>query len=230
MHLFSELRLQIGGSEIETIRYPGQVLTMLKALTVSDDYTKSQGLNQMWYKDTTGLAAIAGATADTGFTVRHDWIIKKPTAKGTLQVQIPLKDIFGFCEDYDKIIYGLKQELTLVRQDSTDAIFKAAAAGAGKITLDKVTWYVPHVKPNLSEENTLMEKIEKKIKLDVVYRMRQSDTIAVTESTSFDWRLTVRSGLERPRYVVVAFQTGRGNRYKIHQSLTIVMLVQWLYT
>ena len=41
-----------------------------------------------------------------------------------LKVRIPLKHIFGFCEDYDKIVYGLKHSLTLVRKGDDDAIFK----------------------------------------------------------------------------------------------------------
>ena len=41
-----------------------------------------------------------------------------------------MKHIFGFCEDYDKIVYGLKHNLTLVRKTDDDAIFRGAAAGA----------------------------------------------------------------------------------------------------
>ena len=44
-----------------------------------------------------------------------------------------MKHIFGFCEYYDKIVYGLKQSLTLVRKIDDDAIFRGAAAGAGKL-------------------------------------------------------------------------------------------------
>ena len=43
-----------------------------------------------------------------------------------------MKHIFGFCDDYDKIVYGLKHNLTLVRKTGDDAICRLAAAGAGK--------------------------------------------------------------------------------------------------
>ena len=55
-----------------------------------------------------------------------------------------MKHIFGFCEDYDKIVYGLKHNLTLVRKADDDAIFRGAAAGAGKVSLDKISWFIPH--------------------------------------------------------------------------------------
>ena len=45
------------------------------------------------------------------------------------------------------IIYGFRHVLTLVRKSDDDAIFRLTAAGAGKITLSKVSWYVPHVRP-----------------------------------------------------------------------------------
>ena len=56
-----------------------------------------------------------------------------------------MKHIFGFCEDYDKILYGLKHSLTLVRKTDDDAVFRGAAAGTGKVSLDKISWFMPHV-------------------------------------------------------------------------------------
>ena len=58
-----------------------------------------------------------------------------------------MKHIFGFCEGYEKIVYGLKHNLTLVRKTDHDAIFRGAAAGAGKVSLDKISWFMPHVFP-----------------------------------------------------------------------------------
>ena len=63
-----------------------------------------------------------------------------------------MKHIFGFCEDNDKIVYGLKHNLTLVRKTDDDAIFRLAAAGAGKVSLDKISWFMPHVIPADSEK------------------------------------------------------------------------------
>ena len=42
-------------------------------------------------------------------------------------------------------------------------------------------------------------------------RMRQCDTITVTPSTSFTWRLSVRSASERPRFIIIGLQTARGH-------------------
>ena len=39
--------------------------------------------------------------------------------------------------------------------------------------------------------------------------MRQCDAISVPQSTSFTWRLSVKSSHEKPRYIIVGFQTGK---------------------
>ena len=44
-------------------------------------------------------------------------------------------------------MYGLKHNLTLVRKTDDDASFRGAAAGAGKVSLDKISWFMPHVIP-----------------------------------------------------------------------------------
>ena len=89
------------------------------------------------------------------------------------------------CEDYDKIVYGLKHSLALVRKTDGDAIFRGAAAGAGKVSLDKIAWFTPHVIPADAEKFSIYKTIESKVKLQVVYRTRQCDMLSVPESTSF---------------------------------------------
>ena len=39
----------------------------------------------------------------------------------------------------------MKHTLTLTRNGDEEAIFRDHAAAAGKITLDKTSWYMPHV-------------------------------------------------------------------------------------
>ena len=215
MHLFSNIKYQLSGQEIESLFYPGQGTTMLGLLKYPDDFSKSQGLNQLWYKDTTDAAA----AANTGFAVRQSYLIQSPNPKGTFSFRVPLKHIFGFCEDYEKILYGMKQTLTLVRKSYNDAIFRDNAAGAGKITLDKVSWFMPHVLPADAEKFQLYKTIESKTSLPVAYRMRQCDSISVPQSTNFTWRLSVKSSPEKPRYVVVGFQTGKDGDQEENPSI-----------
>ena len=135
----------------------------------------------MWYKDT----ATTGVKADNnGFSARHAYLIQSPTVKGTISFRIPMKHIFGFCEDYDKIVYGLKHNLTLVRKTDDDVIFRGTAAGAGKVSLGKISWFMLHVIPANAEKFSIYKTIESKVKVPVAYRTRQCDMLSVPESTN----------------------------------------------
>ena len=117
--------------------------------------------------------------------------------------------MFGFCEDYDKVVYGLKHALTLTRNDDNDAIFRDGAVAVGKITLSKVSWFMPHVTPADKDKMELYKIIERKEKLPVGYRMIQCDTGSIPQSATSSWRLSVKLSPEVPRFIIVGFQIGK---------------------
>ena len=209
MYLFKRIRYDLSGQEIENVINPGQATTMLGLLKYPDDFSKSKGLNQLWYKDTTTDAA----EANTGWEIRRKYIIQSPNNKrGTFSFRIPLKHIFGFCNDYDKVVYGVKHTLTLTRNSDDDAIFRAAndAAGNpvpnGKVELKQISWFMPHVTPADKDKMELYKIIERKEKIPVGYRMIQCDSATVSNSTHFSWRLSVKSSPEVPRFIIIGFQ------------------------
>ena len=221
MHLFKRIRYDLSGQEIENILNVGQATTMLGLLKYPDDFSKSKGLNQLWYKDTTTEAEEANA----GWEKRRFQIIRNSDPRGTFSFKIPLKHIFGFCEDYDKVVYGLKHNLTLTRNDDNDAIFRAAndAAGNaiayGKIILSKISWFMPHVMPADKYKMELYKIIERKEKIPVGYRMIQCDSASMPQATSFSWRLSVKSSPEVPRFIIVGFQTDKNGNQLTNPSL-----------
>jgi hypothetical protein len=191
---------------------------MLGMLKYPDDFSRAHGLNQLWAKDTAATAVIAD---NTGFAVRQAYLylIQKPTRKGTFSFIVPLKHIFGFCDDYTKTVYGLKQALTLVRKADDDAIFRANAAAAGKVNLDKIPWFMPHIIPSDMERMQLYKTIESKVSVPVEFRNRQCDTITVPQSTTFSWRLSVKTSPEKPRYIIFALQTNRDGDQELNPSI-----------
>ena len=187
-----------------------------------DDFSKSKGLNQLWYKDTTDTAVLAD---NVGFKIRHDYIITNSQPRGSFSFRIPLKHVFGFCGDYDKVVYRLKHNLTLTRNDDNEAIYRGAnnAAGnplvAGKIVLSKISWFMPHVTPADKDKMELYKIIERKEKIPVGYRMIQRDNASIPQSTSFSWRLSVKSSPEIPRFIIVGFQTGKSGDQEQNPSI-----------
>ena len=54
----------------------------------------------------------------------------------------------------------MKHNLTLVRKTDDDVIFRAAAAGAGKVNLDKMLWFMSHVISADAEKFSIYKIIE----------------------------------------------------------------------
>ena len=78
MHLFKRIRYDLSGQEIETLVHPGQATTMLGLLKYPDDFSKSKGLNQLWYKDTT----LDAETNNAGWEARRFQIIRNCDPRG----------------------------------------------------------------------------------------------------------------------------------------------------
>ena len=234
LYLFKRIRYELSGQEIENIMNVGQATTMLGLLKYPDDFSKSKGLNQLWYKDTKNTAVLdpANANFNAGFKVRHDYIFGNADGVaanlGKFSFRIPLKHIFGFCEDYDKIVYGLKHTLTLTRDNDNTAIFKAVVNDAGgndtlfgRVNLDKIIWFMPHVTPADEDKMKLYKIIERKEKIPVGYRMIQCDSVSVQPGNigSFSWRLSVKSSPEIPRFIIIGFQQNGINNQVTNPSI-----------
>ena len=223
MHLFKRIRYDLSGQEIENLVHPGQATTMLGLLKYPDDFSKSKGLNQLWYKDTS-INATIGNNGNAGFAVRRHYIFSSDPV-GTFSFKIPLKHIFGFCEDYDKIVYGLKHNLTLTRNNNNDAIYRndndtaGAAMVDGRVILTEISWFMPHVTPADQYKMELYKIIERKEKIPVGYRMLQCDSASVPEAKNFSWRLSVKSSPEVPRFIIIGFQTNKINDQQQNPSI-----------
>ena len=225
MYLFSDVRYHLASHEIEVLQNPGHATTMLGLLKYPDDFTKSQGLNQVWAPDTDEGTAINN---NKGFKLRRDYIINMVEGadnKGKFNFKIPLKHFLGFCEDYKKILYGMQQRLTLTRTGNDNAILRGqnaagnAALDNAKIELNKISWFMPHVIPSDAYRLQLDKIIEKKEKIPVGYRMLQCDNIPVVGGSGFTWRLGVKSSPDIPRFIIVGFQTNKNNNQTTNPAL-----------
>ena len=106
MYLFTNIKYSLNGDEIESLNHPGVATTMLGSLKYSPDFNKGPGLMQCWFPDT------STAADNTGFKVRRGFIIQTPYPKGTFSFAVPLEHILVFCDDFDKMVYGVRHTLT----------------------------------------------------------------------------------------------------------------------
>ena len=56
-----------------------------------------------------------------------------------------MRHIFGCVDDYSKVTNGMRDTLQLVGKDGNDALFRTAAAVAGKVVLSKLALSVQFV-------------------------------------------------------------------------------------
>ena len=233
MYLFSDVRYHLASHEIEVLQNPGHATTMLGLLKYPDDFSKSQGLNQLWVKDgNTGDAQIdeAQANYNDGYYIRHQYIIGAPLPNGIFSIKIPLKHFLGFCEDYKKILYGMQQRLTLTRTGDNDSIFRANAIAVGKINIQRIRWFMPHIIPSDAFRLQLDKIIEKKEKIPVGYRMLQCDNTQVPENQkTFTWRLGVKSSPDIPRFIIIGFQSGKNNNQEQNPAIFDHLYVRNIY-
>ena len=78
---------------------------------------------------------------------------------------------------------------------------------------------MPHVTHADKDNMELYKIIERKEKLPVGYRMIQCDVTSVPQSTSFSWRLSVKSSPEVPRFIIVGIQTGESGDQEQNPSI-----------
>ena len=237
LYLFSDVRFHLASYEIEVLQNPGHATTMLGMLKYPDDFTKSQGLNQVWIPDQEDGTAVPDD--NKGFKIRNDYMINLQEGninKGKFSFKIPLKHFLGFCKDYKKILYGMQQRLTLTRTGDNNAILKGqnaagnAAAIDGKVNIEKIKWFMPHVIPSDAYRLQLNKIIEKKEKIPVGYRMLQCDSIQVpTNQKPFTWRLGVKSSPDIPRFIIVGFQTNKNNDQTTNPAIFNHLYVRNIY-
>ena len=180
----------------------------------------------MWIEGWTPDINANATAANLGIAIRQRFLIYSPDPKGSFQCAIPMRHIFGFKNDYTKVTYGMRDTLQLIRKDDDDALFRTAAAGAGKVVLSKRAWVVPIVQPNDVLKVNLYRSIAANNTIPVGFRRRQCETFTLPRARSTVWRLGVSSKPEKPRWVLVGLQTDKsGNQQRnaaiiYHCSLT----------
>ena len=124
----------------------------------------------------------------------------------------------------------MQQKLTLTRTSDDNAIFRANGVGAGKIRLDRIRWFMPHVIPSDAYRLQLDKIIEKKEKIPVGYRMLQCDSSQVPPGQStFTWRLGVKSSPDIPRFIMVGFQSDKNNNQERNPAIFNHLFVRNIY-
>ena len=206
-YLFDEVRYEMNGVEIDRVRNPG-IATTIKGYVSLHESTLKQMTNAGWKAYPSHFG-----TTNTAIVV---------TAHGNFSLCIPLSMLFGFAEDYRKVVINTRHELVLIRSGSdknallwTPTADTDTAPEDAMVKIDKLCWRIPYVTLSDKQRIGLLKHLDKGISVPVEYRSWELYEYPVLpKTTKHSWAVKTASQLEKPRYVLVAFQTNKKNNVK----------------
>ena len=79
-----------------------------------------------------------------------------------MYMMIKMRDLFGFVNDLEKIMYGLGFKLILNRNNNDRALFRVNACARSKtndgdIEINDISWFIPSIEPG--NENMIIVPI-----------------------------------------------------------------------
>ena len=198
--LFEEIRYEMNGIEIERIKDVG-MSSLIKGL-VSFSKTDALVLQTGGWHEKQPIVQTGAA----------ELIRKNQTEKVTLNkvARIPLNSLLGFAEDYKKFIMNTKQELILVRSHNNRDFAKSNKEIP--LEIKKIEWYVPRIEVNDETKLRLYNKLKNDPKILIPFRRLELHELPSLRTTDREsWNVKTSTALERPRFVILAFQTRRRN-------------------
>lgn len=191
--LFDEIRYELFGIEVDKVKNVGITTTM-------KGYASLNSTDKIGY-------AIAGWDNSAS-------IIDK---KGYFSASIPLKLLLGFAEDYKFMIVNAKQELVLIRSRSDANVYKSETEY--KINIAKIQWRIKHILPSDEERLVLLNKLNKMDPIEISFRSWDLYEYPMLPNTDKQlWTIKTTTQLEKPRYIILAFQTKRHNLHNANTS------------
>lgn len=187
--LFDEIRFEINGVEIDKVRDVGITSTMKMLTTLTE--------------------ANVDSYEAAGLTMGDTPVLWYPANK-TFSACIPLKLWMGFAEMYKKILINCRQELILLRARNDINFYKGVGA---EVKLEQIEWHVPHI--NLSDESKikLWKNLSTTKNIEIAFRKWELHEMpSMNNNKNERWAIRTSTQLEKPRYVMLAFQTNKKNQ------------------
>lgn len=183
--LFSDIRYELNGVEIDRCKNPGVTTTMKRYIA-----HRSSNLHVVE-------------------RMREEKLIQAQT----YQFTIPLSAIFGLADDYKKAIMNAKHELILVRNRCDMQSFVCTTNIQSNILtfrMTKVGWKVPHIQLSDHAKLNMLRYLERKRSIDIPYRSWDLYELPqVPQAMKHIWSVKTATAMTKPRYVIVAFHTNR---------------------
>jgi hypothetical protein len=182
--LFDDIRYELNGTLLDRCKNPGITSAIKGYTSLRVDQTRER--------------------ANSSFTCYE-------AATDYFSVCIPLQHLFGFAEDYKKIVLNMKHELILVRSRNDVNCF-LGANNCLQINVNKIQWHIPHVAVDDSAKLKLLRNIESQQSVEMAFRSWELyEYPSIPQNDKNIWAIKTANNLNKPRYVLFALQTNKNN-------------------
>lgn len=193
-HMLQEIKYKINDVDIDQTRNVGYASTVKGLVSFSTDQIRILN-NGGW------------SSSDTSSIVKD----------GYFNAVLPLSTLMGFFEDYKKILINCKQELVILRsQSDANAILTTIPQGEqdeqASIEIIKFKWKMPHVEVDDETKLKLLSQLRADRPIMMGFRSWfVAEKPMPTTTTRDEWQLQSMTSIERPRFVLLVFQTNKRN-------------------
>ena len=204
--MFEEIRYELDAIEIDKCKNVG-LTTLMKGL-VSHNPTQSFIIENAGWIDVEERQEIINNA-------------------GYFDVSIPLGLIFGFAEDYRKIVVNEKHELIFMRSRNVlNAVVQTSTRVAEqdvyenfKIELTRIEWLMSYVVASYSNKIRLLDFVGKNRPIVMSFRTWELYEYPLLLITSRQVCTVITSNqLVKPRFVIVGFQSSRNVQKAVNAS------------
>lgn len=130
---------------------------------------------------------------------------------GRFSVCIPLKHIFGFAEDFSRIIICSKNELVLTRNRNDTNAFRGQN-NIAQVNIQKIQWRIQHIQVSDEEKLNLLRYVDRKVSIPLNFRKWEViENPTLQQSDRNIWSVKTSTSVNKPRYIILGFQTAKNN-------------------
>lgn len=199
-YLFELISYEVNNIELDGVRDVGTVSTVKTYLCYKKDEVQELSTSGWKYNQ-----------ADDIETFNH--------TDNTFTFRIPLKHLINLPYDYPRVISG-HHRLRLIRSRTDDNCYISTGDQKAQIQLTNVELKVKHVYPNDQVKLQLLEQINRNRVISLPFRKWEIHELPTLNSTNKEiWRVKTSTQLEKPRYVILCFQTNKKNNPKADVTL-----------
>ncbi|EFA11813.1 hypothetical protein TcasGA2_TC008592 [Tribolium castaneum] len=199
-YLFENVSYELNNVELDSVREVGTVSTIKTFLCYGKDEVRA--LTLAGWNDQESQQLKTFNETDNTFSFR-----------------IPLSYLLNLPFDYHRIVSG-HQKLRLIRSRNDANCFISTGTRKATLKINNIELKAKHVYPNDEIKLTILEGINKDRVISLPFRKWEIHELPSVRQTNNDiWRVKTSTQLERPRFIIVCFQTNRKNNPKSDVTL-----------